>query len=154
MEVSIFQSDLCEMYFSVSNLHIEKILRDVENIFYDFKCLKSMFWALNFHTPIAHSGMYYWLYLPGVVVVVVDVKPAFLNRSRTIAGGAGAGKKWRGRGIGGIVEPAFLNPSIDRVVVVVVLVLAVIDIHIMLIIHITKYKKNFKRNAKWNSLNK
>ena len=43
---------------SAANLHIVKILRDIEGSFYDsygIQGLEMTFWALNFHTPVCHS---------------------------------------------------------------------------------------------------
>ena len=43
---------------SAANLHIVKILRDIEGSFYDsygIQGLEMTFWALYFHTPICHS---------------------------------------------------------------------------------------------------
>ena len=44
---------------SVANLHIVKILRDIEGSFYNsygIQGLEMTFWALYFHTPIDHSA--------------------------------------------------------------------------------------------------
>ena len=43
---------------SAANLHIVKILRDIEGSFYNsygIQGLEMTFWALYFHTPICHS---------------------------------------------------------------------------------------------------
>ena len=45
---------------SAANLHIVKILRDIEGSFYNsygIQGLEMTFWALYFHTPICHSAM-------------------------------------------------------------------------------------------------
>ena len=45
---------------SAANLHIVKILRDIEGSFYNsygIQGLEMTFWALYFHTPICHSVM-------------------------------------------------------------------------------------------------
>ena len=45
---------------SAANLHIVKILRDIEDSFYNsygIQGLEMTFWALYFHTPICHSDM-------------------------------------------------------------------------------------------------
>ena len=44
---------------SAANLHIVKILRDIEGSFYNsygIQGLEMTFWALYFHTPICHSA--------------------------------------------------------------------------------------------------
>ena len=44
---------------SAANLHIVKILRDIEGSFYSsygIQGLEMTFWALYFHTPICHSA--------------------------------------------------------------------------------------------------
>ena len=46
---------------SAANLHIVKILRDIEGSFYNsygIQGLEMTFWALYFHTPIDHSDVY------------------------------------------------------------------------------------------------
>ena len=45
---------------SAANLHIVKILRDIEGSFYDsygIQGLEMTFWALYFHTPVFHSAV-------------------------------------------------------------------------------------------------
>ena len=45
---------------SAANLHIVKILRDIEGSFYNsygIQGLEMTFWALYFHTPICHSAL-------------------------------------------------------------------------------------------------
>ena len=45
---------------SAANLHIVKILRDIEGSFYNsygIQGLEMTFWALYFHTPICHSAV-------------------------------------------------------------------------------------------------
>ena len=47
---------------SAANLHIVKILRDIEGSFYNsygIQGLEMTFWALYFHTPICHSAGYF-----------------------------------------------------------------------------------------------